>query len=52
MPIKTTKSYVQFGKTGKKYYFINGNKESERKAREKAISQGRAIEISKRNKKK
>ena len=54
MPLINSKdsngSYYKFGDNGKKYYYITNNKTSRTIARNKALRQGRAIEVSKHSK--
>ena len=50
MPVKSGKdskgSYYKWGKSGKKYYYIAGNKKSRSSAKRKAEKQGKAIHAS------
>lgn len=46
---KDGKSGYRWGVTGKVYTFMKGNAVSEASAKKKAVTQGKAIEISKRN---
>ena len=54
MPIKVHysggKSYFQFGKSGKKYYYTAGNKLSRAKAKAKCLLQSKAIKVNKKQK--
>ena len=43
-------AYYKYGKTGKKYYYQQGNKLSRSLAKSRAMKQARAINISKRKK--
>lgn len=47
---KTRKHYYQWGENGKKYYYSLNSSSSRTRAYNKALKQGRAISISKKNK--
>ena len=46
MPVHRGKNYYQYGKSGKKYYYVANNTKSKLNAKKKAYKQERAIHAS------